>query len=109
MTVPIEVLTENNPPQGLAVQKIIATPAEVRILIPRRLRGKRIRILTEPIDLAQLDVQKAFAPSLRYPPDIQFAGGKRRSSGSSSRRGRNPRRPGAESVSEHTHHGLPWG
>jgi hypothetical protein len=76
MTVPIEVLTENNPPQGLAVQQIIATPAEVRILIPRRLRGKRIRILTEPIDLAQLDVQKAFAPSLRYPPDIQFAGGK---------------------------------
>ena len=76
MTVPIEVLTENNPPQGLAVQKIIATPAEVRILIPRRLRGKRIRILTEPVDLAQLDVQKAFAPSLRYPPDIQFAGGK---------------------------------
>ena len=76
MTVPIEVLTENAPPHGLAVQKIIATPAEVRILIPRRLRGKRIRILTEPIDLAQLDVQKAFAPSLRYPSDIQFAGGK---------------------------------
>ena len=76
MTVPIEVLTENNPPPGLAVQQIIATPAEARILIPRRLRGKRIRILTEPIDLAQLDVQKAFSPSLRYPPDIQFAKGK---------------------------------
>ncbi|MEI7672222.1 MAG: diadenylate cyclase [Deltaproteobacteria bacterium] len=76
MSVPIEVLTENSPPQGLTVQKIIATPAEARILIPRKLRGKRIRILTEPIDLAQLDVQKAFTPSLRYPPDIQFAGGK---------------------------------
>ncbi|MCX5839431.1 MAG: diadenylate cyclase [Deltaproteobacteria bacterium] len=76
MTVPIEVLTENIPPPGLAVQRITATPAEARILIPRKLRGKRIRILTEPIDLAQLDVQKAFTPSLRYPPDIQFAGGK---------------------------------
>ncbi len=76
MTVPIEVLTENIPPQGLAVQKITATPAEARILIPPKLRGKRIRILTEPIDLAQLDVQRAFTPSLRYPPDIQFAGGK---------------------------------
>jgi YbbR domain-containing protein len=76
MTVPIEVLTENIPPQGIAVQKITATPAEARILIPRKLRGKRIRILTEPIDLAQLDVQRAFTPSLRYPPDIQFAGGK---------------------------------
>ncbi len=76
MSVPIEVLTESTPPRGLAIQKITATPAEVRILIPRKLRGKRIRILTEPIDLAQLDVQKAFAPSLRYPPDIQFTGGK---------------------------------
>jgi diadenylate cyclase len=76
MTVPIEVLTENIPPQGVAVQKITATPAEARILVHRKLRGKRIRILTEPIDLAQLDVQRAFTPSLRYPPDIQFAGGK---------------------------------
>jgi YbbR domain-containing protein len=76
MTVPIEVLTENAPPQGLAVDKITATPSEVRILIPRRLRGKRIRILTEPVDLAQLDVQKAFTLSLRYPSEIQFAGGK---------------------------------
>ena len=33
-------------------------------------------ILTEPIDLSQFDVQRAFTPSLRYPPDIQFAGGK---------------------------------
>ena len=76
MTVPIEVLTENAPPHGFAVQKITATPPEVRILIPRRLRGKQIRILTEPIDLAQLDVQRAFTPSLRYPTDIQFARGK---------------------------------
>ena len=76
MTVPIEVLTENIPPQGLAVQKITATPAEARILIPRKLRGKPIRILTEPIDLAQLDVQRAFTPCLRYPPDIPFAEGK---------------------------------
>ncbi|MCE5263099.1 MAG: hypothetical protein LLG97_06155, partial [Deltaproteobacteria bacterium] len=76
MTVPIEVLTENAAPQGLAVEKITATPAEVRILIPPRLRGKRVRIMTEPVDLAQLDVQKAFTVSLRYPAEIQFAGGR---------------------------------
>ncbi len=76
LTVPIEVLTENKPPQGFAVQTITVTPAEVKILIPRRLRGKRIRIMTEPLDLSLLDVQKIFAPSLRYPPDIQFTGGK---------------------------------
>ncbi len=76
LVVPIEVLTENVPPQGIVVQKITATPPDVKVLIPRRLRGKRIRILTEPIDLSLLDVQKIFTPSLRYPPDAQFAGGK---------------------------------
>ncbi len=76
LTVPIEVLTESSPPQGLAVQNITVTPAEVKVLIPRRLRGKRIRILTEPLDLSLLDVQKVFTPALRYPQEIQFAGGK---------------------------------
>ncbi len=76
LVVPIEVLTENAPPQGMAVQRITVTPPEVKVLIPRRLRGKRIRILTEPVDLSILDVQKVFTPALRYPPEIQFAGGK---------------------------------
>jgi len=76
LTVPIEVLTENKPPQGFVVQSIRVTPSEVKVLIPRRLRGKRIRVMTEPIDLSLLDVQKIFAPGLRYPSDVQFAGGK---------------------------------
>ncbi|MBM4314957.1 MAG: hypothetical protein FJ122_13720 [Deltaproteobacteria bacterium] len=76
LTVPIEVLTEGAPPQGLAVQNITVTPAEVKVLIPRRLRGKRIRVLTEPLDLSLLDVQRVFTPALRYPQEIQFAGGK---------------------------------
>jgi diadenylate cyclase len=76
LTVPIEVLTENAPPRGLTVRSITASPPDVKVLIPRRLRGKRIRVLTEPIDLSLLDVQKIFTPSLRYPPDIQFPGGK---------------------------------
>jgi diadenylate cyclase len=76
LTVPIEVLTEGSPPPGLAVRTITVTPPEAKVLIPRRLRGKRIRVMTEPIDLSLLDVEKIFAPALRYPPDIQFAGGK---------------------------------
>jgi hypothetical protein len=76
LTVPIEVLTENVPPQGLTVRTTTVTPPEVKVLIPRRLRGKRIRIMTEPIDLSLLDIQKIFTPVLRYPPEIQFAGGK---------------------------------
>jgi len=76
LTVPIEVLTENNPPREMSVQGITASPAEAQVLIPRRLRGKKIRVMTEPIDLSLLDVQNVFTPPLRYPPDIQFAGGK---------------------------------
>jgi uncharacterized protein (TIGR00159 family) len=76
LTVPIEVLTENNPPRQMSVQGITASPAEAQVLIPRRLRGKKIRVMTEPIDLSLLDVQSVFTPPLRYPPDIQFAGGK---------------------------------
>jgi YbbR domain-containing protein len=76
LTVPIEVLTENKPPTGITVQTITVVPTEVKVLIPRRLRGKRIRVLTEPIDLSLLDVQKIFTPALRYPPEIQFPGGK---------------------------------
>jgi uncharacterized protein (TIGR00159 family) len=76
LAVPIEVLTEGAPPQGLAVQKITVSPTEVKVLIPGRLRGKRIRVMTEPLDLSLLDVQKIFTPALRYPQDVQFAGGK---------------------------------
>jgi diadenylate cyclase len=76
LTVPIEVLTENAPPSGFAVQQITVTPSEVKVLIPRRLRGKRIRVMTEPLDLSILDVQKVFTPALRYPSDVQFIGGK---------------------------------
>jgi len=76
LTVPIEVLTENNPPREMSVQGITASPPEAQVLIPRRLRGKKIRVMTEPIDLSLLDVQSVFTPPLRYPPDIQFAGGK---------------------------------
>lgn len=72
----IEVLTENKPPPGIEVESISVAPAEVRILVPKYLSGKRIRIMTEPIDLSQLDVQRAFSPSIKYPNDIRFIGGK---------------------------------
>lgn len=75
-TVPIEIQTENRPPEGVVVQGMTAIPAEAQLLIPPKLQGKRIRVLTEPVDLSLLDVQKVFSPHLRFPPDVQFAGGK---------------------------------
>ncbi|MHB8829032.1 MAG: diadenylate cyclase [Syntrophales bacterium] len=76
VSVPIEALTDNKPPPGLEVESITVTPREARVLIPKRLSGKRIRIITDPVDLSQLDVQRAFTPSLRYPKEIRFVGGK---------------------------------
>jgi diadenylate cyclase len=72
----IEVLTENKPPAGIEVESISVVPGEARILVPKHLSRKRIRIMTKPIDLSQLDVQRAFSPSLKYPNDIRFVGGK---------------------------------
>ncbi len=76
LSVPVEPITENRPPDGMEVESITVTPREVRIIVPQKLKGKRIRIITEPVDLSQLDVQRAFTPSLRYPKDIFFVGGK---------------------------------
>jgi uncharacterized protein (TIGR00159 family) len=76
VSVPIEVMTDNSPPPGIEVESISVTPKEARVVIPKGLRGKRVRIITEPIDLSQLDVQRAFTPSIRYPKDVHFVGGK---------------------------------
>lgn len=77
VTIPVEVLTESKPPPGITVQSITASPATVKVLIPYRLRNKRVRILTDPVDLSLLDVQRVFTPSLRYPAEVQFPGGKK--------------------------------
>ncbi len=76
VSIPIEAITESTPPVGIAVDSISITPREARVFIPKRLSGKRVRIVTEPIDLSQLDIQRAYTPSLRYPRDIRFVGGK---------------------------------
>ena len=76
LSIPIEPVTENSPPEGIEIEAITVNPKEARVIIPQRLKGKRIRIVTEPVDLSQLDVQRAFTPSLRYPKEIRFVGGK---------------------------------
>jgi len=76
VSVPIETLTDNKPPPGIEVESITVTPREARVLIPKNLSGKRVRIITDPVDLSQLDVQRAFTPTLRYPKEIRFVSGK---------------------------------
>jgi hypothetical protein len=77
VSIPIEILTENKPPPGIIVESMEATPASVKVLIPHTLRNKRVRILTDPIDLSLLADQRVFTASLRHPVEVQFPGGKK--------------------------------
>ena len=77
VTIPIEVLTQNTPPPGIAVEGMEVTPASVKALIPHSLRSKRVRLLTDPIDLSQLNGQRVFTPTLRHPVEVRFPGGKK--------------------------------
>jgi uncharacterized protein (TIGR00159 family) len=77
VTVPVEVLTENQPPPGTSVESIEVTPASLKVLIPHNLRNKRVRILTDPVDLSLLGDQRIFTATIRHPAEVQFPGGKK--------------------------------
>lgn len=73
---PVEVMTIREPPQGLKVQRITATPSTVKLLLPVRVQQKNIKIQTEPIDLAQLPASTIVEPKILYPTEARFPGGK---------------------------------
>jgi len=74
VSVPVEVVTENAPPPGVAIQKITVTPPSIAVLVPGRLLHTKIRIRTAPIDLRTLTSTTTFAPRLIVPPEVQFEG-----------------------------------
>ncbi len=71
--IPLTVTTTGKPPRGIAVQEISVEPSSVRVLIPGAAAPGKIRISTEPVDLAGLPDQTSFTVSLRYPPAVKFA------------------------------------
>lgn len=71
--VPVIAATTGRPPRGIVVQEISVTPSSVRVLIPGAAAPGKIRIATEPIDLARLAEQTSFEVPLRYPPHVKFA------------------------------------
>jgi YbbR domain-containing protein len=77
VTIPVDVPTTGKPPRGIAVQEISVSPATVRVIVPgvAATQGK-IKIQTEPIDLAKIAERTSFAVALRYPPHVRFEGGK---------------------------------
>ena len=72
VSIPLEVTTTGKPPRGIAVQKISVDPAAVRVFIPGVAVPGKIKIQTEPVDLARLSEQTSFDVTLRYPPNVKF-------------------------------------
>jgi len=76
VSVPVEVVTENEPGPGIIVQKITVTPSSLRVLVPTRQLRNDIKIKTAPIDLRALTSTTTFKPKLVIPPEVQFEGKK---------------------------------
>ncbi len=74
VSVPIEVVTENQTVPGVIVQKITVTPSSVKLLVPSRLLRNNVKIRTAPIDLQSLTETTTLKPKLVVPPEVQFEG-----------------------------------
>ena len=76
VSVPVEVVTENEPGPGIIVQKITVTPSSLRVLVPTRQLRDNIKIKTAPIDLQAMTATTTLKPKLVIPPEVQFEGKK---------------------------------
>lgn len=76
VSIPIEVITENSPDPAVSIQKIIAIPSSVKVLLPGKMHKSGIKIQTETINLKSLNATHTFAPRLILPSEIQFERGK---------------------------------
>ena len=72
VSVPVEVVTENAPAPGVAIQKITVTPTSVRVLMPSKLYRSKTKIQTAPIDLRPLTSTTTLTPKLIIPPEIHL-------------------------------------
>jgi uncharacterized protein (TIGR00159 family) len=75
-SLPVQVITEGRPPDGMSVQKITVAPPDVTVLIPGKLNQNGVRIRTEPIDLGKLTSSTTLEVRLIFPSHVQFAGEK---------------------------------
>ncbi len=76
VSVPVEVVTENAPASGVAIQKITVTPSSIKVLVPSKLYRNTMKIQTTPIDLRPITSTITLAPKLSVPPEVRFEGGR---------------------------------
>lgn len=69
----VKVQTSGDLPGGLVLKQIAARPETLTVLAP--MNGKKsVRILTEPINLAEIKTTTTVKPKLVLPPDARFTG-----------------------------------
>jgi uncharacterized protein (TIGR00159 family) len=68
----VKVQTSGDLPGGLVLKQITARPEIVTVLAP--VNGKKsVRVLTEPVNLAEIRTTTTVRPKLVLPPDARFA------------------------------------
>jgi len=72
---PVEVRTEHLPPPGAVVERITASPATVRVLVPSTRQAEKLRIWTAPVSLKGMDSSRTVEAKLTLPPHVQLARG----------------------------------
>ncbi len=72
VSAPVEIVTAGEPPPGLAVEEITASPATVEYLMPSRYAHGVLTVRTEPINLSALTSTQTLSPKLIFPPEAQF-------------------------------------
>ncbi|MDZ4165227.1 MAG: diadenylate cyclase [Smithellaceae bacterium] len=72
----VEVVTEGRPAARYVVETIRANPPLVKVLVPEALRGEKIGIKTEQVNLQDLMASTRMIPKLILPPGAVFPEGK---------------------------------
>ncbi len=72
LQLPVDVVTENEPPAGFRVRKITASPPFIRVLAPPALQRSVTKIRTEPVDLSSFSMTRSIVPKLILPANVQF-------------------------------------
>ncbi|MCX7816936.1 MAG: diadenylate cyclase [Syntrophales bacterium] len=74
-TARVEVAKKNSPPRGVKITSIKVDPSHVRVIMPRFMRERNLKITTTPIDLAKITETVVLNVPLKLPPHVSLVDG----------------------------------
>ncbi|HPE07879.1 MAG TPA: diadenylate cyclase [Smithellaceae bacterium] len=74
-TLPVHVVTRNRLPDNLTLQKIMLSPAKIRVMMDSRMKSEEINLETEPIDLQNISSSVAIALKVVPTTGVSFPDG----------------------------------